>query len=328
MDKDPDMKGNLWPPNVIAGYNTNGQQWGLPFMLYPFLYWFNADLFAQAGLANPNELGENWTWETMRSAAKKITRDENGDGEMDYYGIDHLWTCWNNGAAVLQAGGMLYNRWDIPTESLLNTPEVRTALEFLTNLYLNDRVTPPYDAPSALITEHYIWNGKTGMAVHWGPTVIGTYFKNANFNWDIALPVKGPKERGTTFTNGGIHIHSTTKHPEEAYRWIKFLTTNKEVVDKMVEMSGVLPALRSSFATYTKHVSPLPPSINNIYETMMLPTTHHNYLISAPGASTHGSIMGPVFTGQKSPAVALQEAHELSQKAFAEYAAQQAGTKQ
>jgi multiple sugar transport system substrate-binding protein len=44
---------------------------------------YNKDLFDKAGIPYPNN---NWKWEDLRNAAKKLTKNNNGDGKTYQWG--------------------------------------------------------------------------------------------------------------------------------------------------------------------------------------------------------------------------------------------------
>ena len=111
------------PPVAVEGVMTPDRKlWGIPGSVYPVVTFFNADLFAEAGIPNPRELGENWTWETLISSARALTRDRDGDGVFETYGTSRISYRWE--MQVHQAGGQLYDRVVYPTKSQFNTPEV------------------------------------------------------------------------------------------------------------------------------------------------------------------------------------------------------------
>ena len=50
------------------------------------------------------------------------------------------------------------------------------------------------------------------------------FSKGMNFRWDVAHMPKGPACRATTFIWGGNCILKGTKHPKEAWEFLKFLS--------------------------------------------------------------------------------------------------------
>jgi len=54
--------------------------YGVPFSTSPFMLYYNATAFAEAGLPTPNELATdgNWTWDSLRSSAATLSDGTNG----------------------------------------------------------------------------------------------------------------------------------------------------------------------------------------------------------------------------------------------------------
>lgn len=85
-----DFNDSKWPKG-IAKYSTyKGKQYGFQSLnLYASGLYFNKTLLEREGLPNPHDLvakGE-WTWEKFLEIAKAATKDTNGDGITDQWGI-------------------------------------------------------------------------------------------------------------------------------------------------------------------------------------------------------------------------------------------------
>ena len=95
-----DIHAGLW-----SRYTYREGRWAIPFQSSTPGLWFNATMMRQAGLdpANPPQ-----TWEDVVTAGKAMTKDTNGDGQVDQWGFG---TCddipWYQRAMVLQGGGTL-----------------------------------------------------------------------------------------------------------------------------------------------------------------------------------------------------------------------------
>jgi ABC-type glycerol-3-phosphate transport system substrate-binding protein len=94
-----DEKWNQYYKEVITG--KDGKLYGLDFLSWPNrkpypdqCVFFNKTLVRELGLTDPYEMYDNgeWTWENFRKLLLDSTRDTNGDGENDIYGI----TCVGN----------------------------------------------------------------------------------------------------------------------------------------------------------------------------------------------------------------------------------------
>ena len=100
-----------------------GQTYALPYESNPILMCVNKDLLDKEGIAVPKE---GWTLEEFYTICKKLTKDINGDGQLDQFGsTEYTWkeALAANGGHLFQ-GGMLK----------LTAPEVKESLTFLQKL--------------------------------------------------------------------------------------------------------------------------------------------------------------------------------------------------
>ncbi|MDY7009562.1 MAG: sugar ABC transporter substrate-binding protein [Planctomycetota bacterium] len=186
---------------------------------------YNKDAFDEIGLAYPND---DWTWEDFLKAGIALTADLNGDGRNDRVGIfvDYWWGAmmpwiWSN-------GGKMVN--ESQTECLLNRPEAVGAMQFVTDLETKYKVT----AKALGGTESAGWNenfagGRVGMMcdLAYGLKALMPVIRAGNLRWSIAMQPKGRVRRPIRYTSSGFVIWKGTKHPEEAWKLIKFLEGRK-----------------------------------------------------------------------------------------------------
>jgi multiple sugar transport system substrate-binding protein len=295
------------PPVAVEGVRTPDRQlWGIPVSLYPVVTFFNVDIFAEHGVPNPRELGAQWTWETLVSAAKKLTIDADGDGTPEFYGTEHTSSRWE--MQVHQAGGQLYDRIVYPTKSQFNSLAVLRAVEFIQNLYV--------EGLASNNSLHRVYNGNAAFSVVGGPGDIGSYYKTAPFAWDIARQPLGPANRAARVNPDGFQLVAQSKHRDEAWRWIHFLVTDTENQLTMARITGRLPSLKEAMVRYQSAVEnslPLPDNWQALIETTFDPDGYAAYVI--PNASAIDAVVNPimsrVWNGQASAAVSLQQIHEI-----------------
>ena len=144
MQRDKVAQDDFWP-SAVRAYTYEGGYFGLPTSAAGNAVYFNKVAFREAGIPTPDLLQKQgkWSWDTLVDTARKLTRA--GTGGMRRYGfmrpaglaltVQYMW----------QNGGMPFS--DDRTESLLTTPEVVDAMEWVTDLVLKHRVTPPVGAP-------------------------------------------------------------------------------------------------------------------------------------------------------------------------------------
>ncbi|NLN19224.1 MAG: sugar ABC transporter substrate-binding protein [Firmicutes bacterium] len=293
------------PPVAVEGVMTPDRKlWGIPGSVYPVVTFFNADLFAEAGIPNPRELGENWTWETLISSARALTRDRDGDGVFETYGTSRISYRWE--MQVHQAGGQLYDRVVYPTKSQFNTPEVLRAVEFIRSLYADNIATNNH-------TTYDVFRGTCGFAVVDGPGSISSY-QHVGFRWDIAIQPKGPVSRAARVNPDGFQIVSHSPHKEEAWLWIRQLTGSVESQMELARISGRMPSLREAMIRYTRMTGiTMPDNWQALIETAFDPDGYAAYVV--PNATEIDAVVNPVMSriwnGQIAPAVGLQQIHDV-----------------
>ncbi len=240
--KELDLNDFFKPPFEL--YTFNGNLYALPRDINSIVLFYNKDLFDRFGLPYPDE---TWTWKDIISAGKKLTVDENKDGIIDYWGflnsLDYE-IGWGN--FVLQNKGRLLT--PDKRRCIANSPPVVEALQFLYDLEHKYRIAPDSAAKESL-GEQVFQTGRVAMRFD-GSWMIGTYKSTiTGFKWDIAVLPKG-KVRAC-IANGVAHaINAKTKHPEEAWLLVKFLSS-KEAQIALAKSATSIP-VRKSIA-YSKY---------------------------------------------------------------------------
>ena len=176
------------------------------------MFIYNVPLFDQAGLAYP---GDDFSWESMLDAARKLTRDHGNDGVMDQWGINppaalNGWV-W---PFIESAGGKFISD-DYTRMAIRDEPALR-ALEWLYEFATG------YD-----VTSNVGWlEGKHGMYVV-GQFAVHLYrwHETAPFEWDVAHYPKNPVTGGrkVNTASDAIAMFSGARNPEAAWTFLKFL---------------------------------------------------------------------------------------------------------
>lgn len=102
-------------------------------------WWYNAEIFEEYGEKTPVEYlnEDNWTWDTMRDLAKRLTIDKDGDGAIDQYGAC-LEQPWN----LLTSTGRMFLDYDENgnAKNALTGERVTRTMNFYQNLSVKDKV--------------------------------------------------------------------------------------------------------------------------------------------------------------------------------------------
>lgn len=203
----------------LDGLKINDKLYGLPFRSDGWALYYNKDLFDQAGVAYP---GDDLTWEQYVELAKQMT---SGSGQDKIYGSfmpdwPQTWYVYGQ-----QLGASLYS------DDL--TPYVQ-GLKLRKEL--SDSGAQPSIAENKATNAHYrtaFLTGKYAMVVTgtWFPGMLEQDKKDnkLTFNWGMTYVPHPPEvKKGTTMTAVVVHaVSSDAKHPEEAKKWISFISSEE-----------------------------------------------------------------------------------------------------
>ena len=202
--------------------------------------YYNRALFDQAGLPYPTA---RWSWDDFLAAAQALTRDTDGDGQLDVYGfgtevtfpalIPYLWQ-----RQVTVVDNVL-----LPRRLELNQPPGPLALQWLADLQLKYHVAPDAAAEAAESSESRFLNGRLGMYFN-SRRGVAAYRAVADLDWDVA-PLPSYKGRHTTtLTSDGYCLTTAAPDPAAAWRFIEFAAS--EVGQTLLARTGrVGPSLIS-----------------------------------------------------------------------------------
>jgi multiple sugar transport system substrate-binding protein len=84
VSKDDPFVSRLWPPVIENGKAPDGGWYSVGNWSFTLGIYYNRDLFDTAGIPYPDTA---WTWDEMRTVARKLTIDTNSDGTPERYGI-------------------------------------------------------------------------------------------------------------------------------------------------------------------------------------------------------------------------------------------------
>lgn len=239
-----------WPPQWEA-YSYKGRHFALPQYLGTIALYYNADMFADAGLVDPDPNLETntMTWEDFEQIARRLTRDRNGDGVIDVWGF-HKTLRTNRIYYWMKAAGAEFYGNEERTVSLLNSPEAMKALEFLQSLRWEAQViAPPGVTPSWTQGETAIKEDGSWALVNY-VGLGGDGRPKVSFRWDVMpMPIGPSGQRATMGTIDGYAINRNTKHLDEAWELLKFLA-GPEANAILAKYLGLQPAHRDVVPEY------------------------------------------------------------------------------
>jgi multiple sugar transport system substrate-binding protein len=236
LDKNPGMLDGLYPQTLQA-YQTPQGYFGLPRDFQTIVLFYNKTMFDTAGQAYPTA---DWTWDDLRAAAKKLTLT-GSDGKItqfgfsfDMYDMEPGW-----GEAVWSYGGEILNADH--TKTLLGDPKARQAWQLLYDMTFVDK-----SIPDSTTSGQY--GGDTFLAGMSAMTPLGHWvvpgYADAKLNFDAAPMPKGPGGRFTSVNSAGFVIAQGSKHPAQAFEFLKFVLSNAGQT-RLAELGFACPVLKS-----------------------------------------------------------------------------------
>lgn len=255
INRDLDFDEGSYYQRALEAGVFDGKQYSLPISVVPSFMVVNKTLLSQNNIEIDRD---NWSWDQFYEICKTLTQDRDNDGTLDTFGVYGY--DWHH-AFYTNDRYLFYP--DDPSIGFDNERMIET-LDFLKKMnQLNQ---------GRILRERDFENGNTGFKIfnYSEYKVYGTYpyriLKYENFAWEaIPLP-KGP--------NGGsssklytlqVGMSSRSRHKDEAFEFIKFLTNNSTFQREVWNGTNTLPA--------NKHV------VNEIY-TMNHENLEENGILS------------------------------------------------
>ncbi len=205
---------------------------------------YNKDMFEEAGL-DPDNFPQ--TWDELSEVAKALTKDTNGDGTVDQFGIG--WPLGNEGNAVVRFYQLLYNFGgsitdEAETKCELNSDAGKMALEYLYNDVVTNKVTPQsaLEVDNTGLRDLFI-NKKIAIYTNgaFDLTEIANQAPNINVG-TATIPGTGDGI-GITIVNGfSLYIPEKAKNKDAAWRLAEFVGNT----ENSARITTTFPGRRSS----------------------------------------------------------------------------------
>lgn len=230
---------------VVEGVSLNGRMWMFPILRTVAAALYNKELFAQAGL-DPEKPPRNW--KELEQVAKALTRDTNGDGRIDQWGLGYVFggdtlnytfwpLLWQAGGEVLTSDGK---------KVAFDTAEGTEALEFIVGMFRKGYIPHSYLGMGG----NDFASGRIGYWLGTGQLEAAALRRDAP---DLKLgvaPVLEQNRRLGYATIGGFSIFKSSRHRRETALWLSFLT-RPDNMKKFCRTTNFLPTKQSLGAIYT-----------------------------------------------------------------------------
>lgn len=291
------------PESMMKIYQIKGRTYGIPLNSYVTMMLYNKDMFDKAKLPYPTADYEDksWTFDKMVEEAKKLTIHSD-DVAKAQYGVDFNWA--ERDMKPLYFGAKTYSddTWTnggVPSETYFTSPEAIAAYKKYYGLIFDQKVSPTATWTKAVAGQNgdAFVVGKVAMSVTGSWNLSGS--NEFSFKTGVAaVPWGGnPEVRGPLFVDP-LFILKDSKHPKEAYEWIKYLIST-DVQIKSIELSGGNPPANQKAAeAYFKNFDGIDPNdIKKVYDgAIKYGYESYNHLI------TNYSQINDLFINELQPA--------------------------
>lgn len=191
----------------------------VPQNISSLVVYYNVDLFEANGVALP---AADWTWEDFVATAKALTKDLDGDGQIDQHGLGVEPSLIRYAPFIWAGGGEIVDDVDNPTRLLLDSPEARAAIEWFIALGATGYNVVPSEAEVlAADDETRFMNGTTAMLLQ-SRRVVPTLREIEDFSWDVAALPIGPAGRAGILHSDAFCMAAASEQKEAAWRFIEY----------------------------------------------------------------------------------------------------------
>lgn len=196
-----------------ALYKWDGKTFGIPDRGGSGVLFYNKDLFDKAGISYPDS---NWTIADFYSAAKKLTKDTNGDGKIDQWGTNYADYQLPWGSFVMTNGGSVIKNKKAVVDSPQNVKTFKAYLQGFKDSSV------PYQTSEDGVNRFQ--SGKVGISLD-GMWWIRSNADIKGLNFGIApMPGKYTWSTGSALT---ISKQSSPEKQDAAWKFIKYMTDDK-----------------------------------------------------------------------------------------------------
>lgn len=244
---EPEMKNDIFEGAWLTVTDEDGAIHGIPFLWESLIVLYNEELLAEENIELPTN--ENpWTWDDIREVARKLTKDTNGDGQVDQWGaaiplrapvnrILNLTLGFGSGYIQEENGRHVIKVGDAE-KKLLST--------IMDMIYVDKTSFPGAVGLSGTAVLPAFYEGDYALIPGIGVWARQQISENApaNFKWGVLPPVKGETQHQGSNTQT-LSIPRDSKHTAEAVEFIKFFLAMENMA-RLAQGDWMFPTRQSA----------------------------------------------------------------------------------
>ncbi|WP_281882434.1 ABC transporter substrate-binding protein [Agromyces rhizosphaerae] len=222
-------------PALQERWRDGDAQYGVPFSTGALVMYYNADLYADAGVKSPADLiaEGDWTWESFREISKELT---DATGVPGYVVNDFDFKNWTRLVPLFYAyGGSPWN--DDATACTADSPEMQDAFELFNGMVFDDGSSP---VPGQQVD---FWGGQAGATSSFLSS--NALLQDATYEWGIVPMPSGPAGDTQALGQAAIAALAAGDNHEAALDFLAFLTN----AENAARLAQFFPPARESLLT-------------------------------------------------------------------------------
>jgi multiple sugar transport system substrate-binding protein len=295
--------------NALRGYSDKGKLLGLPLYMNVSALFYNKDLFDKFAVGYPKD---GMSWDDMAELARKVSRTDSG---VNYFGLFP-------GSAGDMGSAFTIQNIDVATnKAQVNNDKQREVFQMMKTIYSipgND-----FAQLTKLVPANAFFKDKVlAMYTFYMNGVLAQFktdFSSGKpMNWDM---VQQPYFKSNPGIGAKTDAHllivgAQSKHKQEAFSVIQYLTTSKDV-QNLMSQEGKIPALNLSDVAqnYGKAVPFLQgKNVQVLFKTKMAPLPKFHPLESSAVNKPVNDALNDVVTNGVDINTALAKAQEQVQQ--------------
>jgi len=227
-------------PAFMENSHYDGKLWSIPFQRSAVVMYYNADMFADAGLVSPT------SWQSWAEATQALTTT---DGDTTNWGLQFPsgWPYWLFQPLAIGAG---QNILKDDCTVVFDDPAVIEAVQFYMDLSAVYGAMPAgVQAVWGTATTDFA-SGTTAMIVHSSGSLTGI-LEQSDFEVGV-MPIPGKEEGTYASVPGGGNFYIMKGAPQEkqdaAWKFVEFLSRPEYVADYSIN-TGYVAARASAYDT-------------------------------------------------------------------------------
>lgn len=257
VDKDK-VDTSIYLPGLADLWVRQGKRYGLPKDWDTIAIFYNKDMLDKAGI-DP-AIMKDWTWNaqdggSFEQAIAKLTLDDQGRNGLDpkfdktkvvQYGFIHQGSGGFNGqtqwSMFAESNGFKFTDGPWTTKYYYDDPKLAETMAWYYSL-VQKGYAPTVETLTGIGGDQFFVSAKGAMTTE-GSWQVGYFLDNSKFKMGFGLLPIGPQGRKSMFNGLADSIYVGTKHPAEAWEWVKF-AASPDCANIVGDSAVVFPAQQS-----------------------------------------------------------------------------------